>query len=75
VEEDSITCSLDKSIDIEGEHDSAPIEDIILIGDNIEDTRVVQNPKLTLGFTDEERGFDIKLGKDGLMSDVIKFLK
>ncbi len=75
VEEDSITCPLDKTIDIEGEHDGAPIEDIILIGDNIEDTRVVQSPKLTLGFTDEERGFVIKLGKEGSMSDVIGYLK
>lgn len=75
VEQDSITCPLDKSIDIEGEHDGVSIEDIILIGDNIEDTRIIQNPKLTLGFTDEERGFDIKLGKEGTMSDTIEYLK
>jgi hypothetical protein len=35
----------------------------------------VQNPKLTLGFTDEERGFDIKLGKEGNMMDTVGYIK
>lgn len=30
-------------------------EDLIIIGDNREDTLVVKNPKLNLGFTDEEK--------------------
>ena len=49
-------------------------EDLILIGDNAEDISVVKNPKLTLGFTDEDRGFDIKLGKEGSMKDVIGYM-
>lgn len=72
VEEDSITCPLDKTIDIEFEHGS---DDVILLGDNTEDTQVIKNPKISLGFTDEERGFAVKLGKDGNMKDVIEYLK
>ncbi len=72
VEEDSITCPLDKTIDIEFEHGS---DDVILLGDNTEDTQVIKNQKISIGFTDEERGFTVKLGKEGNMKDIIVYLK
>lgn len=72
LEEDSITCPLDKKIDIEFEHGS---DDVVLIGDNTEDTQIIKNPKISLGFTDEDRGFVVKLGKEGNMKDVIGYLR
>lgn len=71
VDPESITTPLDKSIEMENDD----VEDLIIIGDNREDALVVKNPKLTLGFTDDEKWFDIKLGKEGNMSDIIKYLK
>jgi hypothetical protein len=47
---------------------------VILIGDNIEDTQVIQNAKLTLGFTDEDRGFGVNLGRDTSMVDILSHL-
>ncbi len=71
VNPESIITPLDKSIEMENDD----TEDLIVIGDNREDILVVKNPKLTLGFTDEERWFDFKLGKEGSMNDIIKYLK
>ena len=71
VDSESIICPLDKSIELEFEHDA---QDIILIGDSIEDTQIIENPTKTLGFTDEERGFTINLGRDASMKEIIKYL-
>lgn len=71
VDGSSVICPLDKSIELEFEYDT---QDIILIGDNIEDTQVIKNPTKTLGFIDEERGFDINLGRDARMEEVLKYL-
>jgi hypothetical protein len=50
-------------------------ESIILIWDSIEDTKVIPSAKISIGFTDEEGGFTVKLGKEGNMKDVIEYLK
>lgn len=71
IDSDSVTCPLDKMLDIESEHG---LDEIVLVGDKIEDTQVVKNPKTSIGFTDEERGFMFKLGKNGNMKDVIEYL-
>ena len=70
VDADSVVCPLDKTIELEFEHGD---QEIILIGDNVEDTKVVQNSTKTIGFTDEDRGFDVNLGKEGSMMDIVKY--
>ncbi len=72
VDPDSIITPLDKSIEIELEDEN---ESIILIWDSIEDTKVIPSAKISLGFTDEEGEFTVKLGKEGSMEDVIEYLK
>jgi hypothetical protein len=64
-------CPLDKTIELLGELDT---QDVILIGDNIEDTQVIQDPKLTLGFTDEGHGFSVNLGREASMVETLKYL-
>jgi len=71
IDPESIICPLDKSIELEFEHGE---QEIILIGDNTEDTKIVINPTKTLWFTDEERGFDMKLGREGNMEEILWFL-
>jgi hypothetical protein len=71
VDREAAICPLDKTIELEFEHDT---QDVILIGDNIEDTQVIPDPKLTLGFTDEDRGFSVKLGREGNMTEIIQYL-
>lgn len=71
VDNDTVICPLDKTIELEFEHCE---QDIFLIGDNIADTKVVSNPAKTLWFTDEERGFDVKLGREGSMEEVLRYL-
>lgn len=70
VDVDSVICPLDKTIELEFEHGD---QDIVLLGDNVEDTKVVTNPTKTLGFTDEDRGFDVNLGNEGSMIDVFPY--
>jgi 2-hydroxy-3-keto-5-methylthiopentenyl-1-phosphate phosphatase len=72
VVEESIICPIDKAIDIEFEHGG---DDIIILGDNSEDIAVVPTAKMSIGFTDEDKGFTVKLGKEGNMKDVIEYLK
>ena len=72
MEGESIICPLDKSIDIEFEHGG---DDIIVIGDNSEDISVIAAAKITIGFTDEDKGFTVKLGKEASMEAVIQYLK
>ncbi len=69
---DSVISPLDKAIDIEFEQGR---DDIIVLGDNSEDIAVVPTAKLSIGFTDEERGFKVNLGKDASMEAVIQYLK
>ena len=71
VDEESIICSLDKSIELEFEHWE---ENILLLGDNSEDTKILSNPRKSIWFTDEERGFDVNLGRDADMQDVIEYI-
>jgi 2-hydroxy-3-keto-5-methylthiopentenyl-1-phosphate phosphatase len=71
VDRESAICPLDKSIELEFDRGG---QDIILIGDNTEDTKVVSNPTQTIGFTDEERGFDITLWKDANIFDILKYV-
>ena len=40
-----------------------------------EDIAVVPTAKMSIGFTDEERGFTVKIGKDASMKNVIQYLK
>ena len=47
---------LDKAIELESDGD-----EIILLGDNSEDVSVIQDAKISIGFTDEEKGFAVKL--------------
>lgn len=68
---DSIITPLDKSIEIELEDAN---ESIILMGDSPEDTKIIPWAKVSLGFTNEDRGFTVKLGKEGSMKDVVVFL-
>jgi hypothetical protein len=66
-----VICPLDKTIELEFEHGE---QEIILLGDNTEDTKVVVNPTKTLGFTDEERGFDVKIGREGSMVEILPYI-
>jgi phosphoserine phosphatase len=70
VVEESIMTPLDKAIELESDGD-----EIIVIGDSSEDVSVVQGAKISIGFTDEERGFTVKLGKDASMAAVISYLR
>lgn len=72
VDNESIICPLDKTIELEFEHGE---RDIVLIGDAVEDTQVIQNPTKTIGFTDEDGIFDIRLWKkESKMSDILDYL-
>lgn len=71
VDYDSVICPLDKEIELEFDHHDKAI---ILIWDNIEDTKIIKNPTKTIGFTDEERGFDIKLWWGASMIDVLEYI-
>ena len=71
IDTDSITCPLDKTLDLELEDAN---EDIIIIGDNREDVQIVLHFKTSIGFTDEEIGFDISLWKGGSMKDISSHL-
>ena len=71
IDTDSITCPLDKALDLELEDAN---EDIIIIGDNREDVQIVPHFKTSIGFTDEEIGFDISLWKGGSMKDISSHL-
>lgn len=70
--DESVISPLDKAIDIEFEQGG---DDIIVLGDNSEDVSVVQGAKISIGFTDEERGFKVNLGKDASMEAMIQYLK
>jgi hypothetical protein len=35
---------------------------------------VVQNPTKTLGFTDDERGFDVKLGREASIVEGLEYI-
>lgn len=71
VDRESAICPLDKMIELEFEHGE---QEIILIWDNREDTQIIKNPTRTIGFTDEDRGFDIRLGRDVSMMEVISHI-
>lgn len=75
VVEDSVICPLDKRVSIEHEHPSENPErlenEIIILGDSREDLMVVEKYTKSFGFTDEDRGFDITLGKGGSMKDIV----
>jgi len=46
---------------------------IIVLGDNYEDCTVAHGVNVrSFGFTDEDRGFDVKLGKNGSFEDLLK---
>lgn len=68
---ESIICPLDKSI-------KKPLPfidtDIMIIWDNRDDLSIWHQPKKTLGFTDDDRWFGVKLGRDGKMSDIFHHL-
>ncbi len=70
VVEESIMSPLDKAIELESDGD-----EIILLGDNSEDVSVIQDAKISIGFTDEEKGFAVKLWKEASMEAVIQYLK
>lgn len=70
VAEESIMTPLDKAIELESDGD-----EIIVIGDSSEDVFVVQGAKISIGFTDEEKGFAVQLGKEASMETVIQYLK
>lgn len=72
IEPDSVISPLDKKVYIESEDNT---DDVIVIGDNTEDLGVTVFPKLSIGFTDEEKGFDVKLGKEGSMKGIMEYLK
>ncbi len=69
VEEELVICPLDKTIELEF-WEWIEKQDIILIGDNVEDTRVIAHPTKTIGFVDENLGFDIHLWKDASMKEI-----
>lgn len=68
--EESIMSPLDKAIELESDGD-----EIVVIGDSSEDVSVVQGAKISIWFTDEEKGFAVKLGKEASMETVIQYLK
>jgi hypothetical protein len=70
VVEESIMTPLDKAIELESDGN-----EIIVIGDSSEDVSVVQGAKISIGFTDEERGFTVKLGKEASMEAVTSYLR
>ena len=61
---------LDKAIELESDGD-----EVVVIGDSSEDVSVIHDAKISIGFTDEEKGFAVKLGKESSMETVIQYLK
>lgn len=69
--EESVICPLDKSIDAEEEESGETVDDIILLGDSREDLTITRNIKKSIGFTDAAQGFDIALGRDASMEEIM----